>query len=227
MTPEEAAKLRAPLDPEDVDQLPKPTRKDAQKGRCNDCGGWHGLPAVHLDYAGHAAVTDRLLAVDPGWTWEPVANPVEQGLLTPPGGMWIRLTVCGVTRYGYGDADGKTGGNAVKEVIGDALRNAAMRFGVGLDLWRKEAKARRQHELDESAHGPTDDRPEQQVEADGIREEIKRFATSLGWDLRKVAAGFDREFNWPIQQGSPKQLEDYLGMLRVEAQVEADKAAAS
>ncbi|MDZ7905194.1 MAG: hypothetical protein U5N55_05030 [Cypionkella sp.] len=53
------------------------------------------------------------------------------------GGMWIKLTVCGVTRLGYGHPDGKSGGNAVKELIGDALRNAAMRFGAALDLWHK------------------------------------------------------------------------------------------
>jgi hypothetical protein len=51
--------------------------------------------------------------------------------------MWIKLTVCGMTRIGYGHSDGKTGGDAVKEVIGDALRNAAMRFGAALDLWHK------------------------------------------------------------------------------------------
>jgi hypothetical protein len=53
------------------------------------------------------------------------------------GGLWIKLTVCGVTRYGYGAADGKSGGDAMKEMIGDALRNAAMRFGAALDLWHK------------------------------------------------------------------------------------------
>ena len=31
----------------------------------------------------------------------------------------------------------KSGGDAIKEVIGDALRNAAMRFGAALDLWHK------------------------------------------------------------------------------------------
>ena len=51
--------------------------------------------------------------------------------------MWIKLTVCGVTRLGYGDAQGKSGGDAMKERIGDALRNAAMRFGAALDLWHK------------------------------------------------------------------------------------------
>jgi hypothetical protein len=53
------------------------------------------------------------------------------------GGLWIRLSICGVTRLGYGDSQGKTGGNAVKEAIGDALRNAGMRFGAALDLWHK------------------------------------------------------------------------------------------
>lgn len=132
------ALLREPFPPHQISKLPKPTRKDAPKGKCAECGGYHGLPAVHLDYVGHAALTDRLLDADPNWTWEPLAMG-EGGLpvMDPMGGMWIRLTVCGVTRLGYGDAGQKTGGDAIKEVIGDALRNAAMRFGAALDLWHK------------------------------------------------------------------------------------------
>ena len=86
-----------------------------------------------LDYVGHAATTDRLLEVDPGWTWEPYALD-EHGLpaLDKAGNLWIKLTVCGVTRPGVGD------GKTAKELIGDAIRNAAMRFGVALDLWAKE-----------------------------------------------------------------------------------------
>ena len=45
-------------------------------------------------------------------------------------------------RSGFGDAQGKTGGNATKEIIGDALRNAAMRFGIGTYLWGKSDKAK-------------------------------------------------------------------------------------
>jgi len=132
------AKLREPFKPEQIDKLPKPTARDAQKGRCQECGGWHGLPAVHLDYVGHAQVTARLLDVDPEWSWEPLAtDDVGLPAFDKSGGLWIRLTVAGVTRLGYGDAQGKTGPNAVKEAIGDALRNAAMRFGVALDLWSK------------------------------------------------------------------------------------------
>lgn len=139
MKPEQQKALREPFPREKVGLLPKPLTRDAQKGRCDVCGQRHGLPAVHLDYVGHAAVTDRLLAVDPDWSWEPVAFGADGlPLLDGNGGLWIRLTVCGVTRLGYGDADGKRGGQAVKEAIGDALRNAAMRFGVALDLWSKE-----------------------------------------------------------------------------------------
>jgi hypothetical protein len=129
--------LRRPFPANQISKLPKPFKKDAQKGKCAECGGYHGLPAVHLDYVGHAALTDRLLDVDPHWTWEPVPDPTSMGLPTAPGGMWIKLTVCGVSRYGFGHPDGKTGGDAVKETIGDALRNAAMRFGAALDLWHK------------------------------------------------------------------------------------------
>lgn len=111
--------LRAPFPPEQIGRLPK--------------GG------VMLDYVGHAALTARLLDVDPEWSWEPLALD-ERGLpaFDKVGGLWIRLTVAGMTRLGYGDAAGKQGANAVKEAIGDALRNAAMRFGAALDLWSKE-----------------------------------------------------------------------------------------
>ena len=126
-------KLRAPFPKETVGILPKPYSKDAKKGNCKECGGYHGLPAVHLDYVGHAAVTDRLLSVDPEWTWEPLALD-QMGLpaLDRDGNLWIKLTIHGHTRLGVGD------GKSMKERIGDAIRNAAMRFGVALDLWSKE-----------------------------------------------------------------------------------------
>lgn len=147
-TPEQItalAKLREPFPPHQISKLPKPTkaqteavRADYKKGiRCKECGTWHHPDVVHLDYVGHAALTDRLLDTDPEWSWEPLhvvdGLPVFDGF----GGMWIKLTVCGVTRMGYGAAEGKDGPNAIKEVIGDALRNAAMRFGAALDLWHK------------------------------------------------------------------------------------------
>lgn len=153
-------KLREPFPPHHISRLPKPTRKQTdevkanfQAGfRCPECGGWHHPKVVHLDYVGHAALTDRLLEVDPLWNWEPVSDngvPVVDN----DGGMWIKLTVCGVTRYGYGDAGDKKGANAMKERIGDALRNAAMRFGAALDLWHKG-------ELHQSDDNETQEAPE-------------------------------------------------------------------
>lgn len=53
MTPEAAAALREPFPPEAIGKLPK--------------------AGLMLDYVGHAATTDRLLQVDPSWTWEPMA----------------------------------------------------------------------------------------------------------------------------------------------------------
>lgn len=145
--------LRHPFPPEAIGKLPRSTCKACADmarqyraceshtflRRCDDCGGNHSSATMHLDFVGHADVTARLLEVDPRWTWTPFSTEQIQAL--PPairdGGLWINLTVAGVTRPGFGDAQGKTGGNAVKEMIGDALRNAAMRFGVSLDLWAK------------------------------------------------------------------------------------------
>jgi hypothetical protein len=151
MTDEKAAQLREPFPPEKIGKLPRVTCgrcresrerscDDHRKSKCADCGSWVTSAHMHLDFVGHADATDRFLAVDPGWTWEPFALD-GRGLpaFDDNGGIWIRLTIAGVTRIGYGDADGKKGANAIKEAIGDALRNAGLRFGVALDLWRKES----------------------------------------------------------------------------------------
>lgn len=112
------AKMMEPFAPNEINQIPK--------------GG------MKLDYVGHAALTKRLLETDLNWTWEPFAVDAD-GLpkLDERGGLWIRLTVCGITRIGYGDSGNSRGTQAIKEAIGDALRNAGMRFGAALDLWHK------------------------------------------------------------------------------------------
>lgn len=141
--------MRAPFEEHQISLLPKETRaqiderkaNSASSFTCPQCKGWHHKRAIHLDYVGHAAVTDRLLDADLAWNWEPKSwNPDGEPHFDNIGGLWILLTVCGVTRLGYGNADKKMGadmGSREKEVIGDALRNAAMRFGAALDLWHK------------------------------------------------------------------------------------------
>lgn len=144
-------KLREPFKPEAVGKLPRTTCKDCSnapsrccnthsKKECKDCGNYMTTAHIHLDYVGHAEVTDRLLTVDPGWTWEPLAYAPDGTPLVKKGvsgewELWIKLTVDGVTRIGVGSVS--TGFDAEKQLIGDALRNAAMRFGVALDLWSK------------------------------------------------------------------------------------------
>lgn len=94
------------------------------------------------DAVGHADTTDLLLSHDPCWSWEPFAlDDKGQPLVMydasgRPRGMWIRLTVHGHTRIGIGTCS-PTATDPYKELIGDAIRNAAMRFGVALALWSK------------------------------------------------------------------------------------------
>ena len=107
-----------------------------------------------LDFVGHADITRILLEIDPTWRWVPIAwdngRPaihVENGIAT----MWGELTVLGQARLGVGSvrADKQ---ELDKELIGDFLRNAAMRFGICLSLWTKQ-------EWDDVSHTTTKPMP--------------------------------------------------------------------
>lgn len=95
---------------------------------------------VKLDFVGHADITRILIEIDPLWSWEPVAFDdnglpaikVENGMAHMAG--W--LTVLGVRRLGIASvAHNKP--DLYKELASDFLRNAAMRFGIALNLWTK------------------------------------------------------------------------------------------
>src|SRR5574342_433188 len=200
MTPEIAKLLRSPFAADKVGKLPRVSCgacRDSSgrvcdnhaKQKCGECHNWITTAHIHLDYVGHADVTDRLLEADPEWTWEPFALDA-QGLpaVDEHGGMWIRLTIAGVSKIGYGDADGKRGGSAVKETIRDALRNASMRFGVALDLWRKEGVVEESTEKPQRSEMPKKPQPEpesvvvdpveQQLLADAFEQEITTTKTA-------------------------------------------------
>ena len=123
MNPEQAQALRAPF--------------------ANDLIETRTIAGRSISYLNHAIVTDRLIQVDPNWSWEPMGfnldgTPVIDGV----GGLWIRLTICESTRIGYGASDAhQKGADAIKSAISDAIKNAAMRFGVALDLWGVDASA--------------------------------------------------------------------------------------
>jgi hypothetical protein len=143
-------RLREPFPPETIGKLPRVTCGDCskkqcqrhQRARCNVCQAYVSTQHIHLDFVGHAAITDRLLNVDLRWRWDPIAYDdrgaplLERDSKGNPVGMWIVLTVAGMSRIGYGSVEpGKP--DPQKELIGDALRNAGMRFGMALELWHK------------------------------------------------------------------------------------------
>lgn len=147
--------LREPFAPEEISTRPaidcracenSDTRVCDQHylAECSACGQTVTSEHTDLDFVGHAEATARLLLLDPFWGWEPVGTDTA-GLpqYDKHGGLWIRLTIAGLTRLGYGDAGGRTGGNATKEIIGDAIRNGGMRFGMALDLWKATNRTER------------------------------------------------------------------------------------
>lgn len=112
-----------------------------------------------LSYVGHAAVTEMLLRHDPLWSWHPLGmdennSPVvDRDASGRPTGMWIVLTIFDHRRIGYGSVEPnerRSDGDLIKEIIGDGIRNAAMRFGVALNLWSK-------NDLEVAAPDPTVD----------------------------------------------------------------------
>jgi hypothetical protein len=174
---DEAAKaLRAPFPEKLIGKLPRVTCKACSdkssrcekhsKTKCQTCGAFISTAHIHLDFVGHAAATDRLLTVDPEWTWEPAAFADDGApLIRREGGeasLWIRLTVAGTTRYGVGIAPANSD-ELEKKLISDAIRNAAMRFGVALDLWAKEDLSS-QHEDEQSVAAPVE-RPSRRAAA--------------------------------------------------------------
>ena len=95
---------------------------------------------AQLDFVGHADITRLLLEIDPTWRWVPIewkdgrpAIYVENGMAT----MWGELTLLGQARLGVGSVRADKV-DLDKELVGDFLRNAAMRFGICLSLWTKQ-----------------------------------------------------------------------------------------
>jgi len=213
MTAEVAAQLRKPFEANEIGKLPKvtcracrdsPSKNCSQhsKERCRTCGNWMTSAHMHVDYVGHAELTDRLLQVDREWSWKPMAtNHDGVPFLDTFGGLWIELTIAGVMRLGYGHADGKKGGDAIKEAIGDALRNAGMRFGIALDLWGAKFEAEAAAEFAAAAEFE-EPQPEQQAPPPSPVEQpaLEHAAMVNQYQHRKMHAlwrelGYDGEQN--------------------------------
>jgi hypothetical protein len=220
LTPEMSAALRQPFSAEHVGKLPKVTCKACSDKQCStqahkpkacpECKAYLGKH-IHIDFVSHSHVTDRLLQVDPLWNWEPMAFTVD-GLpaLDSGGGLWVRLTIGGVTRIGYGHSGSRTG-NGMKAAISDAIKVAAMRFGVGLDMWIKEEK-------DVPPDPVTDPEPVQQT-PDGmkaqLRAQIAKVGKNQGTGIEETAADFAVwSHGGDIRTAPEKHLAEYLGHLQ-------------
>jgi hypothetical protein len=230
ITVEQQAALRAPFPAEEIGKLPRlfchacreSQRKVCQEHRwekCTECGQKHSTGSFHLDYVGHAETTDRLLSVDPSWTWEPMGTD-ERGMpiFDALGGLWLRLTVCGHSRIGYGFADGKKGGDAIKEAIGDGIRNAAMRFGVALDLWRKTDRVERQ------AGASQETEPAAPTRRDLLRRQVMDAAAAV--ELGSVVAVRDDYTAWSQGAAISEADDDTLARYRDSLIVRREKAPA-
>lgn len=203
------ARLSEDFPAEQVEKLPKPIKggRDQPRFQCRPgtqasadgyhCGGYHSR-AIHLDYIGHATITERLNSVDPFWTIEFMVKHPETGEpKVDADGTWFNMTVLGVTRPCVGDAGGKgLTANGRKELMGDAIRNGAMRFGVGTYLWSKSeaAERRKRGELAaEEAEQPGSDWAKQYQDALGRGPETLRnflqWAKAHGGPAEMIKAG--------------------------------------
>ena len=129
--------------------------------RCDKCKTRITEAHVCLDFVGHADVRARLCEVDPEWTWTPFEFPGTGSLVLHDGqpvGLWIHLTIGGVSKPGYGSCD-KGKAEAMKELIGDAIRNAGLSFGIAWKLWAKGERSSTTDGGDENAQ------PQQKAES--------------------------------------------------------------
>lgn len=109
--------------------------------KCQKCRNNITSAHIDLDYVGHADVNRELTMLDPTWNWEPCgwtddgtpAIHVRQNKVLV---LWGRLTLHGVTRLCVGSCQIDKE-DADKELVGDLIRNGAMRHNVYGSLWSK------------------------------------------------------------------------------------------
>jgi hypothetical protein len=104
---------------------------------------------IDLAYVSHSDITRILIEIDPMWNWSPIAWDNGRPSIHEANGvatMWATLTLLGKSLIGVGSAQTaiitKSGEkypkpDYEKELVGDFLRNGAMRFGICLSLWSK------------------------------------------------------------------------------------------
>lgn len=95
---------------------------------------------IQLDFVGHADITRILIEIDPHWRLVPIAwenGRPAVNIVNDMATMWFEMTLLGQARLAIGTAKANSP-DLDKVLYGDALRNGAMRFGIGLSLWTKQ-----------------------------------------------------------------------------------------
>jgi hypothetical protein len=125
---EEAKMIELPLVAEKWAQPPAALISKLDRGK-----------GVKLDYLGHADTTLALIDVDPEFTYDYARDERGRMDVYEMGSNWVlegTVTVHGVTRPCVGTCE-KRKAEVHKELLGDLLRNGAMRFGIATALWSK------------------------------------------------------------------------------------------
>jgi hypothetical protein len=158
-----ARQLREPLPADQIGKLPKIPRaqQNDRKQGCRYCGGYHVPIAdnLHVDYVAHAIVTDKLNTIVGQDGWGLAIDLLKE---SKDGehviGILATLTIAGLSKQEAGDPGKRsTWGEELKLAISDWLPRAAMRFGLGLEVWAKQPLDK---VIVEDAHEP--ERPAQQ-----------------------------------------------------------------
>ena len=94
--------------------------------------------------------------------------------------MWGRITVHGKSIIGVGTCEARKG-EPEKELVGDMIRNAAMRFGIGTKLWSKA--------FDEPARSasPLDPQRKKAEQAEALFDRCKGADDTIKAELRAIA----------------------------------------
>lgn len=94
---------------------------------------------VKLSYVGHADVNRTLTEIDPDWSWEPLSFSDGVPYIhwrDKAAVLWGRLTLLGKPVICVGSCEPNKA-DVEKELVGDLIRNGAMRHNVYGSLWSK------------------------------------------------------------------------------------------